>query len=403
MGAESTKCTTWCRQDTEIIAPHARRTGSRHEVSFAAERPYSTTDETMERQPAMVTSLPHSFSDVASKEHEAAEFMQPQSPRCVSNGFSRMRRMKAHKNDPIYYSFSVSQIVNHKIEHHIAEVSRLVRSNEYTYAELRGHICRIAALAWHDRDGEVYHLRQQCRETCQELVRAHRHEDVDVQQEASRLLLVSSAIPERELLCKAVRKPEWILKYDCEMDSFDDLKAAIEAKSRELQPKTVALLTPGIDEHGHCKIANGCSLHVGEDDKSYLSPEATALFRALGTAAQCRVDLLACDLAGEPGGLPLIQELEGITGKSVAVSTHHTSNLKHGGDWISKTKHVSAPSIYFHSERLQKWNGILQSHYTAELRDRHEAIDGGWRKPIHYSDSEFEAKEMLRAKRYMRR
>eukprot|EP00747_Dinoflagellata_sp_TGD_P207225 gnl/TRDRNA2_/TRDRNA2_80811_c0_seq1.p1 gnl/TRDRNA2_/TRDRNA2_80811_c0~~gnl/TRDRNA2_/TRDRNA2_80811_c0_seq1.p1 ORF type:complete len:450 (-),score=56.22 gnl/TRDRNA2_/TRDRNA2_80811_c0_seq1:25-1374(-) len=361
MGAESTKC-AWCRQQGQ-----------------AGMEPITSTDEN-----AVVADGPYKTTSSMTVDTEVGEM--PRTPRFASRGRSKSCRFKSQEGDPIYYSFRVSEIVNQRIEQHIAEALQLVRSSRYTDAELRGHICRVAALAWHDRDGDVYHLRQQCRELGDELVKAHCDEDIDVQ-EANRLLLVSSSTPESEVFCKAVKKPQWILNYDCETQDIDDIKEAIEAKSRELKPRTVAFVNHGLDDNGYWNIAKNCSVHVAGETKPNLSDSMTTFFKALGAAAECRVDFLACDLACEPSGLALIQELEGIMGKSIAASTNPTGNMRHGGDWIMETKHVDTAAIYFDTERLQKWDGMLQSHYTAQVRES-EATRERWRGPFHYSDSE---------------
>eukprot|EP00747_Dinoflagellata_sp_TGD_P041814 gnl/TRDRNA2_/TRDRNA2_141690_c1_seq4.p1 gnl/TRDRNA2_/TRDRNA2_141690_c1~~gnl/TRDRNA2_/TRDRNA2_141690_c1_seq4.p1 ORF type:complete len:436 (-),score=94.81 gnl/TRDRNA2_/TRDRNA2_141690_c1_seq4:40-1224(-) len=317
-------------------------------------------------------------------------------------------KIKSKEGDEIEYSFTLTPQLHSTVEEHIAVVLDLASGNVQE-SSLRAHIYAIAGLVWHDRDAEIFNLRSTCQQAYEELSKVKRQDDPDkISQDAQRMVVVSSATPDTDLFVAAVKKPEWILEYDFDTMDIADLSKAVEEKARELKPWTVAFANHGADEKGIWSITKDCSINVKEG-KPEVTPPLADFFKSLARAANYRVDLLACDLASEPGGLALIQELEAETGKNIAASTNHTGNLKRGGDWVLETDNVDTASIYFDTNALYKWEGLLWCQRAAKDRlrthdenmqvlrrlntkriHRSEGIESWMRGPLKspYSDSE---------------
>eukprot|EP00747_Dinoflagellata_sp_TGD_P218281 gnl/TRDRNA2_/TRDRNA2_90560_c0_seq1.p1 gnl/TRDRNA2_/TRDRNA2_90560_c0~~gnl/TRDRNA2_/TRDRNA2_90560_c0_seq1.p1 ORF type:complete len:400 (-),score=79.02 gnl/TRDRNA2_/TRDRNA2_90560_c0_seq1:305-1504(-) len=264
--------------------------------------------------------------------------------------------------EDMQYNFTVTKRVKREVEEHIAEVLKLVKSGARNIdGELREHMYAVASLAWHDRDSEIDHLRRSREKAYEDLAKADSEMDNRFQ-DAQRMVVVSSTIPETAIFCNAVRKPEWVVTYDYDTTSIQQLNETIAKKAAELQPRTVAFANHGADEQGVWALTKDCKITAAEDGGKFnVDENAAAFFQALADAAEHRVDLLACDLAAHPGGVELIKEMETATGKQIAASTNHTGNLLHGGDWVMETHNVDTASIYFDSNHLWKWDGILHA------------------------------------------
>eukprot|EP00747_Dinoflagellata_sp_TGD_P031448 gnl/TRDRNA2_/TRDRNA2_135285_c0_seq1.p1 gnl/TRDRNA2_/TRDRNA2_135285_c0~~gnl/TRDRNA2_/TRDRNA2_135285_c0_seq1.p1 ORF type:complete len:347 (+),score=66.74 gnl/TRDRNA2_/TRDRNA2_135285_c0_seq1:60-1100(+) len=287
----------------------------------------------------------------------------------------------AHKNikaDTYEIASCISCDTQFEVKRKVNEVLKVV--GEKDRDQVQRNIYAIAALAWNERDAEICELRRLLHEAQGQLVKVA--QDVDQKgQSAERMVIVSSAIPNRQYFVNCVKNPEWVVEYDHDKTSLADLDAAIDAKAKLLKPLTVSFANHGADDQGVWSIAKDLSIDV-TGAKPELSQEAKEFFKHVGSAAQTRVDLLACDLAGTPSGLSLIKELEDLTGRHFAASTNHTGNLKHGGDWVMETDHVDTAAIYFDPQALYKWNGALARtrNATASQKKQLEQLrnGGGW-------------------------
>eukprot|EP00747_Dinoflagellata_sp_TGD_P183300 gnl/TRDRNA2_/TRDRNA2_38085_c0_seq1.p1 gnl/TRDRNA2_/TRDRNA2_38085_c0~~gnl/TRDRNA2_/TRDRNA2_38085_c0_seq1.p1 ORF type:complete len:359 (-),score=67.35 gnl/TRDRNA2_/TRDRNA2_38085_c0_seq1:97-1098(-) len=222
-------------------------------------------------------------------------------------------------------------------------------------------------MVWHDRDADIYYLRTACQDAHEALAKTSVDPDIATQ-DAQRMMVISSEIPDIDTFRSAVRRPEWVVEYDFHTTTIERLSHMIEEKARTLKARTVAFANHGVDDEGMWQITKDCCINVKDRKPQELDPQAALFFRTLAASAEHRVDLLACDLASEPNGLSLIHELEALTGKNIAASTDHTGNLKRGGDWIMETDNVDTASIYFDAFKLYKWEGILRSHRAAKER-----------------------------------
>eukprot|EP00747_Dinoflagellata_sp_TGD_P139400 gnl/TRDRNA2_/TRDRNA2_175890_c0_seq5.p1 gnl/TRDRNA2_/TRDRNA2_175890_c0~~gnl/TRDRNA2_/TRDRNA2_175890_c0_seq5.p1 ORF type:complete len:445 (+),score=102.82 gnl/TRDRNA2_/TRDRNA2_175890_c0_seq5:69-1403(+) len=258
----------------------------------------------------------------------------------------------------------LNQGTSSEVEKHIDEMLKSVPEAEREKA--RQYLYAVIGFVWHDRDGEVTGLRedrkQDLKKNVADMLRCPSQWGIDIDkvcQEHERLVIVSSAIPNADMFKACVHKAEWIVEYDHATTSLAELMQLIDNKAKQLKPLTVALANHGTDDEGQWSITNDLCVSV-TGEKPELSKEALEFFKHLAGAARTRVDLLACDLAGTPSGLALIQELEELTGRHFAASTNHTGNLMQGcGDWVMESDNVDTAGIYFASQELHKWQGHL--------------------------------------------
>lgn len=236
-----------------------------------------------------------------------------------------------------------------KMSNMITEVLDRVNNDDKEF--VKQNIYGIVGVAAHDKDKEVLQLRRG--------LSSVRKTDWDVElQEAARLIIVSSDIPEIELFKDSVKKREWIIEYDFDTTSAAQLSDLIKKKAKELNPKTLAFANHGMNDEGHWGITHDLWIDVCAEK---LEPKAKEFFKIVADACQTRVDLLACELAGSEEGLALIRQLENITGKNFAASTNHTGNLAVGADWVMETDNVDTGVIYFETQKLIAWQGHLSS------------------------------------------
>lgn len=81
----------------------------------------------------------------------------------------------------------------------------------------------------------------------------------------------------------------------------------------------------------------------------------------------CRIDLMACDVAKDAAGMELITHLENITGVNWAASTNKTGageGVENGFDWVLETEEGlgCVAGAYFHEDKLVNWKhhaGVL--------------------------------------------
>eukprot|EP00747_Dinoflagellata_sp_TGD_P139398 gnl/TRDRNA2_/TRDRNA2_175890_c0_seq2.p1 gnl/TRDRNA2_/TRDRNA2_175890_c0~~gnl/TRDRNA2_/TRDRNA2_175890_c0_seq2.p1 ORF type:complete len:444 (+),score=98.96 gnl/TRDRNA2_/TRDRNA2_175890_c0_seq2:69-1400(+) len=306
-------------------------------------------------------------SEPAAPEQQAAVPEQKQGTKVNLHTSFQSEPLK--KNDDDLYQRTrlvagLNQGTSSEVEKHIDEMLKSVPEAEREKA--RQYLYAVIGFVWHDRDGEVTGLRedrkQDLKKNVADMLRCPSQWGIDIDkvcQEHERLVIVSSAIPNADMFKSCVHKTEWIVEYDHATTSLTELMQLIDDKAKQLKPLTVALANHGTDDEGQWSITNDLCISV-TGEKPELSKEALEFFKHLAGAARVRVDLLACDLAGTPSGLALIQELEELTGRHFAASTNHTGNLMQGcGDWVMESDNVDTAGIYFASQELHKWQGHL--------------------------------------------
>ena len=179
---------------------------------------------------------------------------------------------------------------------------------------------------------------------------------------APRLLLVSTALPDHEVLVGAARTNVTVVAVDYDAWSADDLIAAL--------PTSRGFASVGLLDHG----APGefrllASLAGGAVDLADLAADATltGLFKTLGALIKPggRLDLLACSVGVD--GAALLEELSRLTGVTVAASTDATGAAAKGGDWTLELGAVDAAAAYFDGGSLEGWQ------HTAALGNHERA------------------------------
>ncbi len=74
-----------------------------------------------------------------------------------------------------------------------------------------------------------------------------------------------------------------------------------------------------------------------------------------------RIDILACDVTETATGGLLVSRIENLSAHTVAASDDLTGNPLYGGDWILERGNVDASPIYFDSEAITNFEGVLDS------------------------------------------
>ncbi|MHC4874662.1 MAG: DUF4347 domain-containing protein, partial [Planctomycetota bacterium] len=176
------------------------------------------------------------------------------------------------------------------------------------------------------------------------------------QAEEVSVLVVTSSINDYSDLIAAANDNVRVVEYN----SFDT------TLSQLLDQITEALDGEKADKIGFAVHGEDGALDVSADGSMTLS---TLLFSQdqqnfwsdIGEAlkSEGRIDLFACNLAGNEQGQLLVSEIESLTGADVAASDDVTGNSDAGGDWILETDNVDVENEYFDSEVLDNFDGVL--------------------------------------------
>ncbi len=181
--------------------------------------------------------------------------------------------------------------------------------------------------------------------------------------EPLRVLLLSSAVEEGDLLADTVGSNVIVQRFDHETDTpggiLDSLAGQLEGREAE----SIALATHG----------GPAALPLTRDAVLTLDtlgePEMQAFFDGLAAllAPEGRIDLLGCDLADGADGQVLVAALEEATGVDIAASDDATGAEASGGDWILETDGVDVAALYFQPDSLQAYTGLLPGNLPSDL------------------------------------
>lgn len=190
-------------------------------------------------------------------------------------------------------------------------------------------------------------------------------QDVDVkevagilsdQEDGLHLLAVSTGIQDYIQLGEAAQTGVEVIYYDAANDSLDDIVTLIDDQLGGRIANTIAFANEG--DFGFFSMTDNVMYSL----QSITQEAELALFWqriADHVADDGRIDLLACRVASVMEGQGLITYLEAVTDRNFAASDDLTANTEQNGDWILETDNIDAALLYFDTEELAKWNGVL--------------------------------------------
>ena len=189
------------------------------------------------------------------------------------------------------------------------------------------------------------------------------------------VLLVSQSVHDAHVLASAAQKGILVIQYNPTMTTVEALAARVRQKVGRARVKSM-----GIAVHD---IGSGKFFLTGSEivslDSTLGSKKQQAFWRELGSlmTKDGRIDILACRLAATERGRLLVAALEEISGTHVAASQNNTGNPPAGGDWLLETDQINAAAIYFDTNRLKAYAGLLASQIKKlEGADAGGAWDG---------------------------
>jgi len=211
-----------------------------------------------------------------------------------------------------------------------------------------------------------------------------------------RVLLVSDNLPLPEVLMRATL--DNVLVVPVQYQSWDLARLTHEIKLRAGLP-THQFLSIGLLDHGmpgeFCllKSVAGGSIDMKDWEDAVTADELTSFFKFLASYVQipkelhkwrenteCRIDLMACDVAATAEGMKFITHLEDLTGVNWAASTNKTGagkEAKNGFDWVMETEENlglgSIATHYFVDSKIRKWKHVASmaddDEHTFETAD----------------------------------
>ncbi len=173
----------------------------------------------------------------------------------------------------------------------------------------------------------------------------------------SRLLLVSSALKDHEILEQAARPSVVVTPYEAGNTTLGELLQLARTSLGGRQVESIGIVT---HDYGEAKF------HLAGDQTVSLvstlnSQQQRDFWKSLGSLLieGGRIDLFPCKLAAGEIGELLVAELEKAAGVNVAASTDLTGNEMCGGDWILETDGVDLEEAYFDSADLALFATLL--------------------------------------------
>lgn len=170
---------------------------------------------------------------------------------------------------------------------------------------------------------------------------------------APTMLLVSNNLPLYEELIRASLPSTTIVAVDYNSWTLPELKEAIDTRAKGTKFASVGLIDHGKPgEFCLLKCVAGGSVSTSELGSS---PEIQAFFKDLAkyVSPGGRIDLMACSVA--QNDTKMVDELERITGVTVAASSDMTGGATKGGDWVMETIGKDVSGDYFEKAKLARW------------------------------------------------
>ncbi len=191
---------------------------------------------------------------------------------------------------------------------------------------------------------------------------------------APKILLVSSAVKDGDVLANAAGEGVIVLKYDTRTTSLDALNAMIQKALKGRKASSIAIAA---HDYGENRFYLTKSKTVGLGS-TLGDLEQRAFWKKMGemVAQEGRIDLLACRLAAGDKGALLLASLESAAGVNFAASTDATGNSGSKGNWILETDGIDLKGVYFNPEKLDRFKGLLWG-YEKVLHEDQWVIDPG--------------------------
>ena len=186
-----------------------------------------------------------------------------------------------------------------------------------------------------------------------------------------RVLVVSSQVTDAGLLGDAALDGVEVVYYDAENTSLDGLLQSITQTLDGRQADSIGFVNHGVE--GAFQLTES----IGVSETSLADNAALGAFwNSIGDtiADGGRIDLLACDLAGNDAGLRVLAMLDSLIdcdscNRSVTASTDTTANEAQGGDWTLEYGNIDAAATYFDTSELADWQGQLDTFTVTTLDD----------------------------------
>ena len=185
--------------------------------------------------------------------------------------------------------------------------------------------------------------------------------------EMPRMLLVSSNLPDYEVVLQAATSNVVVVAVQYDSWSIEDLKAAIIKRADEPDGDFSSI---GIFDHGapgeFCllKSVKGGSIDLADTLSLFEENEVIAFIKWLATYLDKdedpRIDLLGCSIAKGARGEGLIAHLEKEIGVNFAASTDDTGvgkGAENGKDFVMETEgdEFNVVDLYFEEDQINLW------------------------------------------------
>lgn len=177
-------------------------------------------------------------------------------------------------------------------------------------------------------------------------------------EQATRLLVLSSRVPEADLLRWSTQEDVVTLTYDWENTSLYQLQEMIRKVAGEHSIESIAFANHG--ERGSFSLTQAREMSQQSWSEDI---ELQNFWREMATLMEegGRIDLLACNFAHQE--FSFLQQLEESTGVNFAASLDLTGNGVQGGNWILESDGIDLQEIYFQKERVHHWQHTLRDAY----------------------------------------
>jgi uncharacterized repeat protein (TIGR01451 family) len=147
-------------------------------------------------------------------------------------------------------------------------------------------------------------------------------------QQSNQLVFVDPGVKDAQTLLKGLPANSQVIVLDANRDGVEQMTAAIAQRQN--------LTGIHILSHGQAGSVLLGRTQLNRLTLDRYTPQLQQWAKSLAPGAD--VLFYGCDLAGNPAGQKLIQQLSQLTGADIAASTNRTGNAKLGGDWVLETQ-----------------------------------------------------------------
>ncbi|CDR33148.1 Ig-like domain-containing protein [Criblamydia sequanensis] len=180
------------------------------------------------------------------------------------------------------------------------------------------------------------------------------------QESGVNVLVISSAVQDPQSLQNAAKDGVKTVFYDANSTSLTELSQKIANALNGQKADSIAFAAEGNDN----VLMLNTDIMVSDNIQSNIqNHDISGFWKTIGGLLNNggRIDLLACDVAGDSGGQSLVAQIDQLIDRpqdgffaTVAASTDLTGNAA-GGDWLLEVGNIDAKSIYF-NDSINNWN-----------------------------------------------